>query len=194
MRSLIRQVAWERIGALALCAAVWAGIGVAAAHAQAVQYRAADTLNNIPVSQATPLPVQSYGAFSNAGDGQATTSTSQAAVTYNYLFNGTTWDRWYGTIAGGARVQSGLAVASTDASGSVATASTFQTLQAANSARKGCTVQNTSANVETLKVNTTNLTLAAGQTFSCAQGLLVNGDQLQITSATAGSTYSALFE
>ena len=34
---------------------------------------------------------------SNATDGQATTATNQNNVVYNYLFNGTTWDRVRGT-------------------------------------------------------------------------------------------------
>lgn len=129
-----------------------------------------------------------------AADGQAPMSSNQGVVSYNELFNGTTWDRWYGSITGGARVQPGLAVASTDASGMVATAGTYQTLQAANSARRGCIIVNTSANAETVRVNATIIPLAAGQTFSCAQGLIVNGDALAITSPTAGSSFSALFE
>ncbi len=40
----------------------------------------------------------------NTNDGVATSSTNQHDVSYPYLFNGTTYDRWYGSVAGGARV------------------------------------------------------------------------------------------
>lgn len=40
------------------------------------------------------------GSTSNATDGQATSTNNQNNVVYNYLFNGTTWDRFRGSSTG----------------------------------------------------------------------------------------------
>jgi hypothetical protein len=45
------------------------------------------------------LKTSSAGAQSNASDAVATSSTSSAAVVWNYIFNGTTWDRMQGDAA-----------------------------------------------------------------------------------------------
>lgn len=83
-----------------------------------------------------------------------------------------------------------------DASGAVATANVYQTVDAYNPAtgqtRHGCTIQNTSANPETVRVGATlTFNLAAGANFNCTSGGLVIADTISISSATAGSTYAA---
>ena len=93
-----------------------------------------------------------------------------------------------------AAVATGAAVIGTDASGTVATAGVYQTLQAANTARRGCLVQNTDTVVETIRFGTTVYTLQAGQTINCTSGVMVNGDAVSITSATAGAKFSAEFQ
>lgn len=86
------------------------------------------------------------------------------------------------------------AVAGTDGSGTVATSNVYQTLQAANPARKGCTIQNTSTVTEQLRQGSTVWTLMPGQPFSCASGSVVATDAIAITSVTAGAQFSAVFQ
>ena len=93
------------------------------------------------------------------------------------------------TAAGGGSVVTG-----TDASGTVTQANVFQTLQVANGVRKGCTVQNTSTTTEQVRIGATVFTLTPGQPISCASGLVVAGDAVAITSATAGAQFSAVFQ
>ena len=85
---------------------------------------------------------------------------------------------------------------STGASGSVITPNTFQQVFAANPARLGCIIQNTSTTVEDVFLGATgsaaigsSLQLSPGAVFSCnAPGVVVT-DAIQITSATAGATF-----
>lgn len=86
------------------------------------------------------------------------------------------------------------AVTGADGSGTVTTSGVFQPLQAANPARKGCTVQNTSTVAEQLRQGTTVWTLMPGQPFNCASGNVVATDAIAITSATAGAQFSAVFQ
>jgi hypothetical protein len=86
------------------------------------------------------------------------------------------------------------AYSTTDFSGSVTTANTYQVVQPYNAYRHGCMIQNTSANIETVRVNTTVYTLSAGAVFSCISGGIVVNDAIAITSPTAASTYSAGFQ
>ena len=87
--------------------------------------------------------------------------------------------------------------ASTPVAGSVATANTFQSALAANPARKGCTIQNTSAGTlyayfgspgsATLAAS---LQTPAGGSVSCASPSgVVSSSQVSVTSATAGATF-----
>lgn len=92
-----------------------------------------------------------------------------------------------------------LGAASTTTSGTITTANTYQSILAADSARKGCLVQNTSTATELLFIGApgsataaNSFTLAAGGTFSCASGSIVVTDQLSMTSSTAGSTFVAV--
>ena len=98
------------------------------------------------------------------------------------------------TAAPGATSASATGVTSADASGTVTTANTYQTLQAANGARKGCSVQNTSTVAESVKVGATVFTLMPGQPLFCANGLTVSQDAVAITSAMAGASFSAAFQ
>jgi hypothetical protein len=88
--------------------------------------------------------------------------------------------------------------ATTDASGTVTTANTFQVVFAANTARKGCLIVNSSANPELIGINTTpapsatnSIPLAAGSKFTCGSYSVVMDDQISITSGTAASTFVA---
>lgn len=82
-----------------------------------------------------------------------------------------------------------LSAAVTQTGGTVTTANTFQTVLGATLLRKGCVIQNTSANVEYISVaasptEAASRQLAAGAVYNC-----VSGQQVQITSATAASTF-----
>ena len=46
------------------------------------------------ISSASPLPVTNTGTQSNASSGVATSSTNIGGVSWNYGFNGTTWDQF----------------------------------------------------------------------------------------------------
>lgn len=89
-----------------------------------------------------------------------------------------------------------LGSTSTTTSGTVTTANTYQSILAADSARKGCLVQNTSTATELLFIGApgsataaNSFTLAAGGTFSCASGPIIVTDQLSVTSGTTGSPF-----
>jgi hypothetical protein len=88
------------------------------------------------------------------------------------------------------------AAASTDASGAVTTGGTYQTVLAANAARKGCLIQNpvTATEVLSVKVGTMSapFTVPAGGSFSCAGGNVVVTDAITATAATAGHAFSAV--
>lgn len=83
-------------------------------------------------------------------------------------------------------------VTTTETGGTVTTHGTFQAALASAGGRKGCTVQNTSADVEyvffgaTVSATTTNsFQLAAGQSINCAVGgLSVATDNIAISSKT----------
>lgn len=86
---------------------------------------------------------------------------------------------------------------STTTNGSVTTANTFQSALAANPARRGCAIYNTSANPELIFLGApgtataaNGIPLTAGGAFNCGsfQGIVLT-DQISITSATAGSTF-----
>lgn len=79
--------------------------------------------------------------------------------------------------------------------GTITTGNTFQSVLAANTARKGCRITNTSANAMTLDLGAspaaaTAIPLAAGAAFLCGTGDgFVISDQINLTSGTAGSTF-----
>lgn len=87
-------------------------------------------------------------------------------------------------------------VTSTDASGSVTTGGTYQTLQASTSTRKGCTVQNPTTATEALsvKVGTTIFTLSPGSVLNCQVGGIVVTNAITVTATTTGHTFSANFQ
>lgn len=51
-----------------------------------------------------PVAASTSGSASNASDGQATSSTNVPSIGFNYLYNGTTWDRQRGDTTAGAWV------------------------------------------------------------------------------------------
>ena len=93
----------------------------------------------------------------------------------------------------------GTGVTSTNNSGSIITGGTFQTLLAANAARKGCLIQNPTTATEPLYVSVAVATasasiaksysLAPGASFSCASGLAVITDNIAVTAATTAHAF-----
>lgn len=67
------------------------------------------------------------GSVSNATSSVATTATNVPNVSYNYWWNGTTWDQAPGTAANGGYVQGSVASGSADNGNGVKTASVFMT-------------------------------------------------------------------
>ncbi|MFK4871660.1 hypothetical protein [Novosphingobium sp. ZW T3_23] len=88
---------------------------------------------------------------------------------------------------------------STPTSGSVTTANTFQSALAANPARKGCGLFNTSASATLLVFlgapgsasAAASIPVGPGGAFNCGsfQGLVLT-DQISVTSSTAGATFA----
>jgi hypothetical protein len=90
----------------------------------------------------------------------------------------------------------GVAVSglSSDISGTVATGGTYQTVSAANSLRKNCTIQNPTTATEVLNVKlgvmANPYTLSAGQVFSSNSGSTTATDALTVTATTTGHAFS----
>ncbi len=89
--------------------------------------------------------------------------------------------------------------ASTDASGTVTTGGTFQTVFASSGSRKGCTIQNPITATETLFVHANpasattanSFGLAPGATFSCQVGHIVITDAISVTATTTAHAFAA---
>lgn len=87
----------------------------------------------------------------------------------------------------------------TDASSTVATGGTFQTVLALNTSRHGCQVQNPTSATESLFVHydaggattANSLSLGPGSTFSCGSNGIVVTDLISVTAATTGHTFTA---
>lgn len=89
------------------------------------------------------------------------------------------------------------AVPSTDASGTVTTGGTYQTILASNTSRKGCTVQNPPTATEVLNIrvgSTTVFYVPVGGTFKCNSSGLVVSDTIYGTAATSGHAFSADYQ
>lgn len=87
--------------------------------------------------------------------------------------------------------------ASTDASGTVTTGGTYQTVFASSITRKGCLIQNppTATEVLSVKVGTMSapFSVPVGGSFSCnAPGGLVVTDAITLTAATTAHVFSAV--
>jgi hypothetical protein len=87
--------------------------------------------------------------------------------------------------------------ASADASGTVATGGTYQTVFAANSGRRGCLIQNPSTAGETLNVKVGAManpfTVPIGGSFNCASpGGLVVTDAIAVMAATTAHAFVAV--
>lgn len=86
---------------------------------------------------------------------------------------------------------------SSDASAAVTTGGTYQTALVQNLTRKNCTIQNNDASkAEPLFVSTATSPTAAnsyvlnyGDTYSCTQGNIVQGDAIKVSAATTGHTF-----
>lgn len=82
----------------------------------------------------------------------------------------------------------------TRTNGTITTANIFQSVLASSTTRKDCFITNTSANAETIDLGAspaaaTARPLPAGSTFECAGLNGVDQEQINLTSATAGSTW-----
>jgi hypothetical protein len=84
---------------------------------------------------------------------------------------------------------------STDASGTIATGGTYQTIVAASGTRKGCLIQNPATATEVFNVKFGTManpfTLLAGMSIGCSQGGIVLQDAVTATAATGGHAFSA---
>jgi hypothetical protein len=129
-----------------------------------------------PVSAANPLPVTGAlsiaGTTSNASSGVATSATNLPTVSYNYGFNGTTWDQ-ISTITVGSKHS--VTTAIVDASGNQIT--TFG---------GAATTSNASSGVATSSTNQANVVWLYGFNGTTWDQLQVDGSKnLKITTQTA---------
>jgi hypothetical protein len=84
------------------------------------------------------------GTTSNAGSGVATGSANTPVVSYNYGFNGTTWDQLQVDGLKNLKVATTPQVSgATTQAAAAPTTPTFSSVLATSAVRKGCTVQNT---------------------------------------------------
>lgn len=88
------------------------------------------------------------------------------------------------------------AVTSASSGAAIAAANVYQQVMAASTVRKGCAIYNTSAAAMLVYLGApgaataaASIPLPAGAQFSCTTPALVIGDQISITSATAGATF-----
>jgi hypothetical protein len=85
---------------------------------------------------------------------------------------------------------------STDASGTVAAGGTYQTVFAANAARRGCMIQNPPTATEALNVKLGTMAapfvVPIGGAFRCDAGYLVVTDAITVTAATTAHAFSAV--
>lgn len=132
------------------------------------------------------------GTTSNASSGVATSATNVPTVSYNYGFNGTTWDqlqvdgnKFLKTVPGAV-----LGKTTTGTKATVAVTNTYVQALASSATRTGCTIQYIavagtkgyvffgSAPADT----TTSFQLTNGQSLNCAiGGLGVATDAVQVT-------------
>lgn len=88
-----------------------------------------------------------------------------------------------------------LGATSTDASGTITSGGSYQTVIAASGTRKGCSVQNPTTATEVLNVKFGTManpfTLLAGMSIGCNQGGLVLQDAVTATAATTGHAFAA---
>lgn len=90
------------------------------------------------------------------------------------------------------------AAPSTNASTTVTTGGTYQTVVAASTSRKGCTIQNPTTATEILNVRvkaTAVFTIPIGGSFNCgAPGNLVISDLIEVTATTTGHAFTATYQ
>jgi hypothetical protein len=105
----------------------------------------------VPCSSTTPLQVAGSlalaGTTSNASSGVATSSTNLPTVSYNYGFNGTTWDQLQVDASKSLKVNvatANAAVGITPTDHTITSASgSSQQIMAANASRHSMTIENT---------------------------------------------------
>ena len=85
---------------------------------------------------------------------------------------------------------------STDISGTVTTGGTYQTIAAANSLRKNCTIQNPTTATEVLNVKIGTMaqtfTLSAGMSISTSSGIAGANDPITVMAATTGHAFAGI--
>lgn len=89
-------------------------------------------------------------------------------------------------------------VTSTNASGTIAVTNTYQSVFAASTTRKGCSVQNNGSNTMWVyfgaigsATKAASVVLAAGQSVSCGSGPTTLGDQVSITGTATDAFFAA---
>lgn len=93
------------------------------------------------------------GTTSNASSGVVTSSTNVPTVSYNYLWNGTTWDQAPGTTANGSYVQGAVASGAADSGNGVKVAGVnMTTLPTLTNGQRGDLQVDTNGNLRTLDV------------------------------------------
>lgn len=103
---------------------------------------------------------------------------------------------WLLLFLSGPALADGVAVSglSTDISGTVTSGGTYQTVAAANSLRKNCTVQNPTMATEALNVKFGTMaqpyTLSPGQSISTNSGGTTATDAITVTAATTSHAFS----
>lgn len=137
------------------------------------------------------------GNVSNASSAVATTSTNLGTNSYNYGFNGATWDQLQVDSLKNLKVVSLPAPATTTTTNStIAAGNSFQTALAASGTRKGCLIQNTSSENMYFYFGTlgsatlsNSIQIVSGQSISCNAGGVVLTDAVNVTGPTTGNTY-----
>ena len=92
-----------------------------------------------------------------------------------------------------------ISVTTTQTSGTIATGATFQTALAANTGRKACLIQNTSAHTMDVFVGALadataakSIQVAAAGTFTCNYGPAVLTGDINVTTSTSSDTFVVL--
>lgn len=137
----------------------------------------------LPVMGAS-LPASAQSTASQVVPGYWTTSGCPGGNTPCFIQYGSAIPSTSGPVGG----------ASTDISGTVAAGGVYQTVAAASTSRKNCTIQNPTSATEALLVKFGTMSqaysLAAGQAISALNGTVVATDAITVTAATTSHAFA----
>ncbi len=179
--------------------------GTASADVITVQGKSGMTALDVNIASGTITGTMS-GTISNASDAVATNSNNLQGLSYNYGYNGATWDRLQVDANKFLKVvPNPYAATSTNGSTTIATGNTFQTILASNSSRKGCLIQNPVDATEVLYVSVgialatpptkaKSFQLAQGGVFNCRSGDMVITDEIDVTAVTSAHAFVEIHE